>query len=704
MRHLVSTKHDLTDVVDLLKSESRLAHDTETKGPQDVGGLWPFHGSRSFSHIIGNEKDQYYFDFNIGGINPKYKSLLQPIFDEKERVIFYVNAIFDGCISHFDGITFHQRIVDCPSIARVEYNRHDPSNKTFSTQDDESFLSLEYLANYYNVETKKNDLVKKYIEENNLYSSERCRFTGKKIPLYERVPIDLMFEYGCDDVKATYELGSKILKCINYKDKLYQAEANGTKMINVAKNEVKLTSVLLDMKIKGMRLWPEYVEEAIEREQKIFEDHEKELNQLTGGINTNSGKQLAELLISHGVQVPRKEPTKNDYMQADKWREKRVILENKLSKETKEKTITSLNKKIAEAKEKIDSYESGRYKTDKKTLAKIIEKNPDLAPLKLITSKKESEKKLNTYYRNFLKLQDKDNFVHCGLNQEKAITGRFSSDNPNLQNLEKHHVELDSNELCIRKSFIADEGCRLFFADYSQQEMVYMLDQAGEMLVIKKMVNGEVKDFYLATAGVLKDVLNIMIERKQAKDTSLALAYGKGNRALAVDFGYITPTSTIQEEEDAIEETKKFKTQFFKALPKLKLMIDRLARSVKRYGKVHNHFGRVTYLENDESYKALNSICQGGAADITKRAMVLWAEKSEGKDIGKSRLTLCVHDELIFNVEIGKEEIVLPIIEQAMVEAYEHNHIPLAVDFEFSTINKHGFSSWGEKIDYKEGM
>ena len=124
-QHLINTKLLLKEAVSELCNHDRLSHDTETKGPSGIGGLFPFHGSRSFSHIFATAEDEYYFNFNTGGINPKYISLLQPIFDDEKRIIFYVNAMFDATISYFDGLTFSQRIVDCPSIARVEFNCHD---------------------------------------------------------------------------------------------------------------------------------------------------------------------------------------------------------------------------------------------------------------------------------------------------------------------------------------------------------------------------------------------------------------------------------------------------------------------------------------------------------------------------------------------------------------------------------------------------
>jgi DNA polymerase-1 len=247
---------------------------------------------------------------------------------------------------------------------------------------------------------------------------------------------------------------------------------------------------------------------------------------------------------------------------------------------------------------------------------------------------------------------------------------------------------MDVKQYLIRNSFIADAGHRLFFADYSQQEMYVMLDQAGELSVIEKLLSGEFQDFYLATSAVLKDVLGVDITRAEAKAMALGLAYGQGKDLLGKNLNK-TP-----------DEAAEFKYKFFQALPKLKRLSARLQNQVRWHGKIHNPFGRVLYFDENESYKALNGFVQGTSADITKKAMVDVFRYFNEAGL-KSKLSLCVHDELIFNILLGEEEKALPLINKAMVEAYPHKHIKLKVDFEYSEINSHGVSPWGEKVDYE---
>lgn len=673
-RYLINSLTEMKSTIKELIKHDRLSHDTETYGPPDVGGLFPFHGSRSFSHIFATHEDEFYYNFNTGGINPKYKADLQEVFEERSRIFFYVNAVFDNTIMHYDGLKNKGRIVDCPAIARVEFNEHGKQKWM-----DESFLSLAYLAEYYQV-TLKDDRVKKYIEEHNLYSPVPCRFNGEKIPLYDRVPLDLMFEYGCGDARSTFDTGQAIIKCINYKDELYENHRfNEGKMIDVAKNEIALTSVLVDMKISGFELDIDYVNKAIVYEKEQLKKLTSEVRALVGDdMNLNSGKQLADYLQSKGVELPRKEVTETALKRAGAWAEKAEIAKE-AAKKANGSQRERLLQKAREYGEKGLEYTKGNCQTDKKTLAKLLMKYPDLDFLTKVTHAKEAEKKISAYYENFLLFRDDKNIIHCSINQEKAKTGRVSITDPALQTLEKKPSVL---EWGVRKAFTTfDPDYDLFFLDYEQQEMIVMLDQAGEMSVIEKLKSGEFKDFYLATMAVIKETTGREITRQQAKAIALGLAYGQGIDLLAYNLGLTR------------DEAIKLKDAFFEALPALGRLKIRLENQVKRYGKIHNPYGRVSYIDKNGSYKALNSFVQGTSADITKTAMVNISAFLRANNC-KSEMKLQVHDELIFRIHKAERHII-PDLKRIMSEAYPHLHIPLETGVEI------GRRSWGEKEEYE---
>lgn len=671
-QHLI-TNYDkfFSEAVTHLSAQQRLSHDTETTG------LFPFHGDRSFSHVFADKDDEFYFNFNPlhGGIHEQHKKELQPVFDDEKRIVFYCNAIYDATISHFDDLVFHQRIVDIPSIARVEFNRHSPNQ--YATE--ESFLSLEYLARYYKVQHKL-DIVKKYIKENNLYKRDEqgefiiCPIKNEKIKDFASVPLDLMFEYGCGDVRSTFDTGEKVIKYINYKDR---TGGMPHKMINVAQNEIKLTSALVDMKISGMGLWEDYVKLAKATEYENYKLILDELRPMIGDININSPKQMSELLLSKGVKLPLKEPTANDLKLAKNNLEKIKVWEDEIENKFKgkQKNIDTRIKWISQARQKADDYMKGRYKTDKKTIEKIVEKNQHLDFLRLITEAKEADKKCNTYYGNYLKLQDENNIIHCQLNQEKAITGRFSSSDPNLQNVTKEKWDGSDNALLVRKSFIPkDLDFNLLFGDYRGQEMYIMIDLAGDMEVIKDILeNGT--DIYIAMANMVKKFTGIVISRADAKALSLGVAYGQGIDLIAKNLGCKR------------QQAKDLKEAFLKALSGVARLSKKMMNQAKSTGKIQNPYGRVSYIERGYEYKALNSLIQGTAADCTKHAMV---ELHKFLKPYKTHMVLTVHDEIVFELHKDEHHLV-DDISRIMSEAYPHKHLPLRVDLEFSK------RSWGEK-------
>jgi len=379
------------------------------------------------------------------------------------------------------------------------------------------------------------------------------------------------------------------------------------------KSEARLTKVLFDMKVEGFAIDREYIAKGILHETYKRDNHEEEIKkQLGDAFKPNSPKQVKEFLAS-----------------------KDIIVED----------------------------------TEAKTLVKIAASH-NLDILEHIIGYKQANKKISTYYEGYIKLATTGDIVHCEVNQEACSTGRCSSSSPNLQNLPKEPY----HDYAVRNSFITNDDARLYFLDYKSQEMIYMLDQAGELSVIDKVKSG--LDFYTATAEVIYELMKVKLDRKQSKAISLGLAYGQGADLLASNLGCTR------------EEALNFKNVYFKGLPKLKQLQDYLIEQVKTYGKIHNPFGRVTYLTAEESYKALNAYVQGSCADIMKRALYLCSEVLRGK---KSKIILTVHDEIIFKI-YPEDEYLVEYLRDAMISAYRCNYINLEVDIEVSK------TSWARKV------
>jgi DNA polymerase-1 len=290
-----------------------------------------------------------------------------------------------------------------------------------------------------------------------------------------------------------------------------------------------------------------------------------------------------------------------------------------------------------------------------------------------IVGAKQAQKKANTYYKNYLAMVDDNDVIHCSLGQETTVTGRLSGFAPNLQNVhkEKYH------EYAVRNAFIAPPDYDFFFFDYSAQEMVIMIDLSGDLDVIEKVKGG--LDIYLAMAEIVQKYTGIKLTRSQAKALALGVAYGQGIALIASNL----KCSEL--------EAKKLRGAFKSSLKGVTKLDAWCKEQAKRYGKIHNPYGRVSLIEKGFEYKTLNALIQGTAADCTKTAYVNCTKFLADY---KSNVVLQVHDELCYYIH-QDERFLISKLKKIMSEAYPYRHLPLSVDVEFSE------TSWGAKVDYE---
>lgn len=614
MTVLVS-QENLSKVIELLCKEERLSLDTETEG------LEPFHGDRTFSYIIGSASDEYYFNFNVGGFNkdavlPEIQKVVDSV-----KYLFFVNFDYDYTMARLDGVVIDKpKILDGGVLARLENSAQTPTG----SKADNQFFSLDYLAKHY-LKKEKDSTVEKHIKDNDLYGLDRH---GKKKPLYKKVPLDVMFKYGCSDARITFDVCTEIIRRINARDVAYESSRpkSWPKIMDVLANESKLSTALAATKFRGMLLDTSFCERArvyeLETSKTMLEEIKK-----TVDLNVNSPKQVSTYLM-----------------------------------ETLKLTLPKIIKR---------GKWTGGYSTDAKTLDALAEKH-DLPVLQKIVTAKRSQKKANTYYKNYLLLKDAGEVIHCSLGQETTLTGRLSSFQPNLQNIhkEKYH------EYAVRNAFTARKGFKLFFLDYKGQEMYIMIDLSGDSEVIELVENG--KDIYIAMAEIVKRYTGIEITRNQAKALALGVAYGQGVDLIASNLG----CTKIQ--------AKKLKGAFVKSLKGV-AALDKWAKAqAERYHKVHNPYGRVTQIDRGFEYKTLNALIQGTAADCTKKAFI---DCYEFLKPHKSKVWLTVHDEIIFEVADDETHLVNDL-KNLMTRAYPHRTLPLRVDVEVSE------TTWAAKVDY----
>lgn len=313
---------------------------------------------------------------------------------------------------------------------------------------------------------------------------------------------------------------------------------------------------------------------------------------------------------------------------------------------------------------KLPSTEKGNPRLNDESLESLDGELPTV-----VREFRKVQKKLATYFTNYLHLQDKDALIHTSFNPAKTKTGRFSSSKPNLQNIHKE----DSDTACpVRRCFIPREGYVFFMFDYDQMEYRLMLDYAGESELIEQIGKG--LDVHTATADL------VGITRNDAKTLNFMLLYGGGVDKLANSLNVSIP------------EAKKIKAKYFKKLPNVKKFIKKVIKVSEDRGWIKNCCGRKYWFSQDY-YKAPNYLIQGGCADIIKLAMVNVDKLLMDK---KSRLLLTVHDELIF--EMDKDEMYLiPKIKEIMESAYSHRFIPLTTGIEWSDMSWHDKIVWEDK-------
>lgn len=598
-------QNNLASVVKLLCSKPRLSLDTETTG------LHPFKGDRLFSVIIADETDEYYFNFNTGGFRKdEVLKSIQKIVDSVEY-LFFVNYDYDYTMLAMDKVYITKpKVLDGGVLARLENSAHQPSG----SKADNQFFSMDYLAKYY-LKKEKDTTVETYIKDNNLYGEDH---KGKKKPLYNKVPLDIMFNYGCKDARLTFDICTEIIMRINGRDQHYAPTKpkSWPKIMSLLANESKLSKALALTKFRGMVLNHDYCEKA-----RVYELNKsaallKEIKE-TVNLNVNSPKQVQNYLMNDlGLTLPK-------IIKRGKW--------------------------------------TGGYSTDAKTLDMLAEKH-SMPMLHKIVGAKQAQKKANTYYKNYLEMVDEAGIIHCSLGQETTVTGRMSSFAPNLQNVPKEKF----HEWAVRNAFKCPEGYTLYFFDFKGQEMYIMIDLSGDQEVIEKVKNGV--DIYIAMAEMVEKFTGIKITRSQAKALALGVAYGQGVALIAKNLGC------------SEAEAKKLRTAFKSSLRGVNNLDQWCKNQAKKYGRIHNPYGRVSLIDKGFEYKTLNSLIQGTAADCTKTAYVSVDEFTADHE---SYPALQVHDEIIVAIKNGEEHLV-PEISKLMSAAYPHRHLPLRVDIEVS--------------------
>lgn len=309
------------------------------------------------------------------------------------------------------------------------------------------------------------------------------------------------------------------------------------------------------------------------------------------------------------------------------------------------------------------------YSTDEDTLRKISACHP---VVESILQFRECAKLKSTYVDGLLALADQSTGrVHTVLDQFGTATGRLSSSKPNLQNIP---VRSDYGKV-IRRAFTVPAGQVLVSADYSQIDLRVLAHESGDEALVAAFRNDE--DIHLKTACEVFGVMAPMVTkdmRRQAKAINFGIVYGQTGMGLA----------SLLDIPRA--EAQQYIEHYFTTYPGVRKWIDATVEKAKAAGFVKTLAGRVRYFPefqtgninavNAGARAAVNTVIQGGSADVIKLAM-LKVEAALPASF-PARMVLQVHDELLFECDAARAAELGALVKSAMESACDLR-VPLLV-------------------------
>ncbi len=321
---------------------------------------------------------------------------------------------------------------------------------------------------------------------------------------------------------------------------------------------------------------------------------------------------------------------------------------------------------------KAKKTKTGQYQTGEDVLIALANKS-DI--VKDILDFRQMQKLKSTYVDALpLMINPKTGRVHTSYNQAVAATGRLSSNNPNLQNIP---IRTERGRE-VRKAFIPrSENHVILSADYSQIELRLIAEISKDENMMEAFAQG--LDIHTATAakvyGISLDEVD-SDKRRNAKAVNFGIIYGQSAFGLSQSLGI-----PRKEAAEIIE-------QYFAQYSGIKRYMNDTMNFARENGYVQTIMGRRRYLRDINSANqtvrgfaernAINAPIQGSAADMIKIAMInIHREMMEQKI--EAKMTMQVHDELVFDVPLYEVETLKPIIEYGMKHAIK-TIVPIVVE------------------------
>ncbi len=317
-------------------------------------------------------------------------------------------------------------------------------------------------------------------------------------------------------------------------------------------------------------------------------------------------------------------------------------------------------------------HAKNKFSTDEETLSKLAETYPIA---NIILDYRTAQKLKNTYTDKLPKTILKNTGrIHTTFNQTNVVTGRLSSENPNLQNIP---IRNKDGKL-IRKAFIAAKNYAILCADYSQIELRIMAHLSGDDGLISAFQNHQ--DVHKSTASEIFKIPADLIsdeQRRIAKSINFGLIYGMSEFGLSKQLK-ISRT-----------DAKNYIERYFQHYPKVLEYMEQTRQNASKIGFVETIFGRRLYLpdlqaknialQKSAQRAAINAPMQGSAADLIKMAMLNLSRKIAEQGLQNDiKLLLQIHDELIFEVRQEVAEVMQNLVIREMCEVAKLK-VPLEV-------------------------
>ncbi|RCH55735.1 DNA polymerase I [Mucilaginibacter hurinus] len=439
---------------------------------------------------------------------------------------------------------------------------------------------------------------------------------GKNQGNMRDVEIEKIKDYAAEDADITLQLKQV------FEPKLKQAEAE--KLINEI--EHPLIYVLADMECEGVKIDIDTLKEFSKELESDLGKLEKVVYEKAGvRFNISSPKQLGEVLFEKLQLDPKAKKTKTGQYQ------------------TGEDVLTALSTKSDIVRDILDFRQLLKLKST------YVDALPQM-------------------------VNPKTGRVHTSYNQAVAATGRLSSQNPNLQNIP---IRTERGRE-VRKAFIPrDSGHIIVSADYSQIELRIIAEISRDENMMQAFIDGI--DIHTATAANVYGVpVNEVdsTQRRNAKAVNFGIIYGQSAFGLSQNLGI-----PRKEAAEIIE-------QYFIQFPGIKRYMSDTMNFARENGYVNTLMGRRRYLRDINSANqtvrgfaernAINAPIQGSAADMIKIAMINIHNEFKAKNV-QAKMTMQVHDELVFDAPQDEVELIKPIIVDNMKNAIK-TEVPIIVE------------------------